>query len=273
MSLLALSVLALVQGITEFLPISSSAHLILARDLGASYGLDTVGANANADLVMDVALHVGTLAAVILYTWRDLLQMVRGLFSGLAGRRDEGWHLAWQLVIGSIPVFVIGYLAKDLITENARVLEVIGWTTLVFGIILWLADRAPQLLPLPALGYNRAFVIGLAQMLSLVPGVSRSGICMTMGRALGLNRVDAARFSLLLSIPTILGAGTLAGHDLYQSGDVQLEHDALIGGVLAFASAWVAILLMMRWLKHASFRPFVIYRVLLGALLLFLAYA
>lgn len=273
MSLAAIVVLALVQGITEFLPISSSGHLILMREFGVAAGLDTAGANANAELVMDVALHVGTLGAVILYVWRDLWEMAAGLLQGLAGKRSDGWHLAWQIALATIPVFIVGFLVKDLITDNARTVEIIGWTTLIFGIALWVSDRMEIKLILPQLGYGRAFAIGCAQVLALIPGVSRSGICMTMGRAVGLDRVDAARFALLLSIPTILGAGALAGLDLYQSGDAQLERDALIGGVLAFASAWVAILLMMRWLRHASFLPFVIYRLGLGALLLFLAYA
>lgn len=273
MSLAAIVVLALVQGITEFLPISSSGHLILMREFGASAGLDTVGANANADLVMDVALHVGTLGAVILYVWRDLWQVIAGLLQGVTGKRNDGWHLAWQVALATIPVFIVGFLVKDLITDNARTVEVIGWTTLIFGVALWLSDRMGTRLALPQLGYGRALAIGLAQVLALIPGVSRSGICMTMGRAVGLNRVDAARFALLLSIPTILGAGALAGLDLVESGNVQLEHDALIGAGLAFVSAWLAIILMMRWLARASFLPFVIYRLALGVLLLLLAYA
>jgi undecaprenyl-diphosphatase len=273
MSLLAIVALALVQGITEFLPISSSGHLILMRELGTAIGLDTAGANANSELVMDVALHVGTLGAVVLYSWRDLWQMAVGAVQGLTGQRGEGWHLAWQIALATVPVFVVGFLVKDLITDNARTLEVIGWTTLVFGVALWLSDRVPVRLPLARLGYGRTLAIGLGQVLALIPGVSRSGICMTVGRAVGMDRLDAARFALLLSIPTILGAGTLAGLDLYAAGDVQLERDAMIGGLLAFASAWLAILLMMRWLARASFLPFVLYRLALGLLLLGLAYA
>ena len=274
MSLTALVLLALVQGITEFLPISSSGHLILMREFGAAAGLDMVGANANADLVMDVALHVGTLGAVVLYVWRDLWRMAAGVAQGVTGgERGEGWHLAWQLVLATLPVIVIGALAKDLITDSLRTVEIIAWTTLVFGVLLWVADRAIDRLTLPQLGYGRALVIGLAQVLALVPGVSRSGISMTVGRAVGLNRVDAARFALLLSIPTIVGAGTLAGLDLYEAGDAQLELDALIGAGLAFVSAWLAIILMMRWLASATFLPFVLYRLALGAVLLAIAYA
>ena len=273
MSLHAIVALALVQGITEFLPISSSAHLILMHDYGSAVGLDTAAANVNAELVLDVALHVGTLGAIIVYSWRDLWQMATGLLQGLTGRRSGGWHLALKIVLASIPVFIVGFLVKDLITDDARTVEVIGWTTLIFGLLLWLSDRMDIRLDLSRLGYGRALAIGAGQVLALIPGVSRSGICMTVGRSVGLNRVDATRFALLLSIPTILGAGALAGLDLYQSGNAQLEKDALIGGLLAFASAWIAILLMMKWLRHASFLPFVIYRLALGALLLMMAYA
>ena len=274
MSLTAIILLALVQGITEFLPISSSGHLILMREFGAAAGLDTVGANANADLVMDVALHVGTLAAVMLYAWKDLRRMSVGVVQGLGGNnKTEGWHLACQLVLATVPVVIIGVLAKDLITDTLRAVEVIAWTTLIFGVLLWVADRALTRLTLPQLGYSKALLIGVAQVLALIPGVSRSGICMTSGRFVGLNRVDAARFALLLSIPTIIGAGTLAGLDLYQAGDAQLGMDALVGLSLSFVSAWVAILVMMRWLARATFLPFVLYRLALGGVLLAIAYA
>jgi undecaprenyl-diphosphatase len=232
-----------------------------------------MGANANAELVMDVSLHVGTLAAVMLYAWRDLWRMLTGVIQGLGGNRGEGWHLAWQLVLATIPVVLVGALAQDLITDKLRTIEVIAWTTVIFGIVLWLADRATTRLALPQLGYSRAILVGAAQVLALVPGVSRSGICMTFGRFLGMNRVDAARFSLLLSIPTIIGAGTLAGIDLYKTEDAQLGIDALIGVGLSFSCAWLAILLMMRWLARATFLPFVLYRLALGALLLAIVYA
>ena len=273
MSIAALVLLALVQGITEFLPISSSGHLILAREFGGQVGLATHGTDVRAELVLDVALHVGTLLAVMVYVRNEIRQVVRGLLGGLVGRRDEGWHLAWQVLLATVPIFVIGYLTKDLITDNLRTVAVIGWTTLVFGIVLWLADKADARVTIPEMGYGRAATIGLAQALALIPGVSRSGISMTMGRALGLTRIETTRFALLLSIPTIMGAGTLAGLDLYRSGDAQLELDALIGSVLAFFGAWAAIILMMRWLKDASFLPFVIYRVAMGSVLLFIAYA
>lgn len=273
MSLPALVLLALVQGITEFLPISSSAHLILMRVFGAEAGLDTLGPSAGAELAFDVALHVGTLAAVILYVWRDLWLVAKAVFGATADNGHEGRRLAWQLALATIPICIVGFFSKELITESLRSIEVVAWTTLVFGLFLWIADRTVDRLPLARLGYGRAIAIGIAQVLALVPGVSRSGICMTMGRAVGLNRVDAARFALLLSIPTIAGAGVLAAVDLGKSGNLQLEIDALIGAGFSFVSAWIAILLMMRWLARASFTPFVLYRIALGLFLLGIAYA
>lgn len=273
MPLPALVLLALVQGITEFLPISSSGHLILVRVFGAEAGFDTLGPSASAELAFDVALHVGTLAAVVLYVWRDLWLVGKSLVGLPDDSQGEGARLAWQLVLATIPICIVGYFSKDLITDSLRTIEIVAWTTLVFGLLLWVADRTIDRLPLARLGYGKAVAIGIAQVLALVPGVSRSGICMTMGRALGLSRVDAARFALLLSIPTIAGAGVLATVDLVQAGNVQLEIDALIGAALAFASAWLAILLMMRWLARASFLPFVVYRVILGVVLLAVAYA
>ena len=154
-----------------------------------------------------------------------------------------------------------------------RSVEIIGWTTLGFGLLLGLADRVGMTVRrLEHMSYGSALAIGMAQVLALIPGTSRSGITMTMARFLGFERADAARFSLLLSIPAIAGAGTLTGIDLWQSGDVSLTRDVLIAAGLSFASALVAITLMMTWLKHAGFMPFVVYRILLGALLLYLVY-
>ena len=164
------------------MPISSSAHLILVHDYGGAVGLDTAAASASAELVMDVALHVGTLGAIVVYSWRDLWRMAAGLLQGLTGKRGDGWHLALQIILATIPVFIVGFLVKDLITDSARTVEVIGWTTLIFGGLLWLSDRMDIKLDLPQLGYGRALAIGVGQVLALIPGVSRSGICMTIGR-------------------------------------------------------------------------------------------
>tara|TARA_R110002012_G_scaffold29675_11_gene91196 strand:- start:792 stop:1592 length:801 start_codon:yes stop_codon:yes gene_type:complete len=263
--ILHLAILALVQGITEFLPISSSGHLVLVpfmmqwQDQG---------------LMMDVAVHVGTLGAVMVYAWREIGMMIGGLWKLMRGRVDQGTRLMLQVIIGSIPVVIAGYAITKYAGGMLRSVEIIGWTTLGFGLLLGFADRVGMTVRrLEHMSYGGALAIGMAQVIALIPGTSRSGITMTMARFLGFERADAARFSLLLSIPAIAGAGTLAGIDLWHSGDVNLTRDVLTAVGLSFASALVAITLMMAWLRHAGFMPFVVYRILLGALLLYLVYA
>ena len=272
MPLLLLTVLALVQGVTEFLPISSSAHLVLTRAAWIGLGLESAPPNPVDELTLDVALHVGTLVAVAVYFRKDVLALIEGGFALLRGRRDGAARLAWLVLVATVPVMIIGVLAKAYITDHLRGVETIAWTTLIFGVLLGLADRRPETKAMTDLGWKGAIFVGFAQALALIPGVSRSGVAMTASRWLGLNRVDAARFSLLLALPTIAGAGLLATKDLIETGEAELGVDALIGGVMAFVAAYVAIFLMMRWLRHASFMPFVVYRVALGLVLLWIAY-
>jgi undecaprenyl-diphosphatase len=262
-TLLNIIVLAVVQGITEFLPISSSAHLILVPQV---FGWPDQG------VVLDVAVHVGTLLAVIIYFWRDVQAVISGFFGMLVGRRDGNVKLALLLAIGSLPVILIGYLLNSHV-EELRDIRLLGWTTLVFGIILYLADRFGSISRRLANMHNAdAVMIGLAQVLALVPGTSRSGITMTVARALGIGREDAARFSLLLSIPTIIAAGALEGFVLYQHGNAAMTGAAVTGMALSFVTALAAIALMMAWLRRATFGPFVVYRVILGVILLAFGY-
>ncbi|WP_119165184.1 undecaprenyl-diphosphate phosphatase [Algihabitans albus] len=273
MPLLLLAILAVVQGITEFLPISSSGHLVLVWEIFDQTEAAGVRAAETERLDLDVAVHVGTLAAVCLYFWRDIWRMAIGLLRLLTGRRDPGARLAGLVLLASLPIIPAGFFGKDLVLIYFRDIAVIGWTTLGFGILLGLADRFGMLINrIEHMGWLQALMIGLAQVLALVPGTSRSGITMTAARFLGFERSEAARFSLLLAIPAIAGAGTLAGLDLYESGDLSLGRDAAIAAGLAFVAALIAIAAMMAWLRHASFAPFVIYRILLGALLLALVY-
>ncbi|MCK5445104.1 MAG: undecaprenyl-diphosphate phosphatase [Rhodospirillaceae bacterium] len=265
MPLLQIAILALVQGITEFLPISSSGHLVL---------VPWVTGWADQGLVIDVAVHVGTLGAVMVYLAADIKAMAVGLLRTAKGRgMNPGTRLFGFLVVGTIPVVVAGFWVNSAYVDMLRSITVIGWTTLGFGVLLWLSDRMG--LTLKRIEHIRIFdvvVIGLAQALALVPGTSRSGITMTAARFLGMERLDAARFSMALSIPAILGAGTLKGLELYQSGDVALTSAVLVSMGLSFVAALIAIVLMMAWLRRATFAPFVIYRVLLGGGLLAIAY-
>ncbi len=261
--------LALVQGITEFLPVSSSAHLVLVH---AAFGAHSPG-DAVA-VVLDVAVHLGTLGAVLVYLRRDIARLAGTGLAGLAGRRPAGWALGWYTAAAAVPVAAAGALLKDTLTADLRSIEVIAWTTLSFGLALWAADRyGRKILQLDSLRLPHALAIGMAQILALAPGVSRSGIVMTAALAFGFKRAEAARFSLLLSIPVILGAGLWTARDLTQMGDPPLAAAAAIASLLAFLAAIAAIAAMMRWLARASFTPFVVYRILLGGLLLVWVYS
>ena len=260
MTLLQIAVLAIVQGITEFLPISSSGHLIMVPEL-----VDW----PDQGLTIDIAVHVGTLLAVMVYFHRDLWAMLSGLFHLILGRSTPGARLAGYIVAATVPVLVAGYLVKTFAGDSLRSIELIGWTTLGFGLLLLVADRVGMTVRrIEHMNLTAAGAIGVAQMLALIPGTSRSGITMTAARFLGYERAEAARFSLLLSMPTIFGAGVLAGLGLAEQGDQRLGMDAAIAAAIAFVTALIAIAAMLRWLRHARFTPFVVYRVILGAGLL-----
>ena len=259
-----LAILAAVQGITEFLPISSSGHLILVPLLA---GWKDQG------LVIDVAVHVGTLLAVMIYFWRDIFYMLGGFGRLLRGKRDDAGRLVINVVIATVPVVFAGYFLNEIGQQMMRRADIIAWATIVFGVVLYGADRFNLTVRrLEHLKWGGALSIGLFQVLALIPGTSRSGITMTAARLLGMERADAARFSMLISIPVIIGAGLLEGIELYKSGDRVLTLDAGYGLVISFVTAIVTVALLMAWLRRASFTPFVIYRVLLGGGLLYLVY-
>jgi undecaprenyl-diphosphatase len=266
MSDLQIVVLALVQGITEFLPISSSAHLIL---------VPLVTGWPDQGLQLDIAVHVGSLGAVLAYFRSDVSRMLSAVRSpGQSGAQGRvGGRLALLVVIGTLPILAVGFLLDRMGTDGLRSIAVIGWTSLLFGIALYLADRyAPNRRPVEEMGLGGALTIGIAQVIALVPGTSRAGITITAARLLGLRRDEAARFSMLLSIPTILGAGALLTLDLVELGQASLNSQVLLAAGLAFVSALVAIVLMMRWLQRASYTPFVVYRCALGLALLLYVY-
>lgn len=263
--MLQLIVIAVVQGITEFLPISSSGHLALTGQ---------VCDWPDQGILMDAGVHVGTLLAVVLYCHRDIFTMIGGVFQMLRGRMTPGGRMLIHLVIGTIPLVIFGVvLVKFDLVDMFRTIEVIGWTTLGFGLLLYFADRVGITVKrIEHMQYSGALIIGLFQAIALIPGTSRSGITMTAARMLGYERQDSARFSMLLSIPAILAAGSIVALELLEQGDTQFTSDVLVAGGLAFATALIAIIAMMAWLKVASYTPFVIYRVILGVVLLGWAY-
>jgi len=271
--LLQMIVLAIVQGITEFLPISSSGHLVLVWHVLDAGGWATAGQTASDRLALDIAVHVGTLLAVCLYFRRELLSIGRGIGPLARGKPEAGGWLAVYILVATVPLGLVGFFVRDFITTHMRDVEVVAWATIAFGVLLHLADRiGRQSRHLQDMTFGRALVVGLGQVLALIPGTSRSGITMTMGRFLGFTRSEAARFSMLLAIPAIAGPGLLIGVELYRAGQVSLGIDAAIAAALAFVFAYVAIVLLIGWLQRASFTPFVIYRLILGAVLLYWVY-
>jgi len=263
-TLLHLFVLALVQAITEFLPISSSAHLIL---------LPRVLDWSDQGLLFDIAVHVGTLFAVIAYFYRDVGMVIVGTGQLATGRSTPGSRLALQLLIATIPLLIVGLFIYEYVGDALRSVELIAWTTIGFGALLYLADKVGMTVNrLEHMNLPRALIIGVAQVLALIPGTSRAGITMTAARFLGFERAEAARFSMLLSIPAILAAGTVAGMEVYERGEMDFTISLLIAAGLAFVGALIAIALMMAWLRHATFTPFVFYRFALGGALLWWIY-
>ncbi len=219
--------------------------------------------------MMDIAVHIGTLLSVLVYFRRDIMNM---LF-GLTNTKSSGFRLALHLVIASIPVIIAGFIIHKIEPSFVCMIEIMAWTMLGFGVVLWIADRFENRLALEQMRAPHALLIGLSQVLALIPGVSRSGITMTSARFLGFNRVEAARFSLLLSIVAISGAGVLTGFSLIETNDLSLGLDVLLAIFLSFLASWISIILMMKWLARASFTPFAIYRVILGVVLLILIYS
>jgi undecaprenyl-diphosphatase len=262
MDTLHIIVLALVQGFTEFLPISSSAHLILVPEL---LGWPDQG------LAFDVSLHVGTLTAVIIYFRSEIGAMVVDWSRSLVQRRQVGEsRLAWAVLFATIPAGLAGVIFKHDIENELRSALVIATTTVLFGLLLWYADRTGRRTRNEhGLTWKDVLFIGVAQAVALIPGTSRSGITMTAGLMAGLSREGAARFSFLLSIPTIAGAGLFKLKDLLEaSGPV--DWNALIGGaVLSAISAYLCIHFFLKLLERIGMAPFAIYRLLLGGVLFY----
>lgn len=254
--------MALVQGLTEFLPISSSAHLILSSEV---LGWPDQG------LAFDTAVHLGTLAAVLFYFHRDLRAMLHAFVWRTEAAESER-RLAWCIAIASLPALTVGFLAAAWISEHLRNPQVIAITTLVFALLLWQADVwGKRIRPLGSVRWPAALVIGLMQVAALIPGTSRAGVTMTAGLWLGLTREAAAKFSFLLAIPVLAGAGAYSVLKLLQDQTGTFELKIFIGA--AVLSALVALLtvhLFVRLVEKVGMLPFVVYRLILAAVLFYL---
>lgn len=266
MPLLQLILVAVIQGITEFLPVSSSGHLIL---FPALTGYDDQGQ------LIDVAVHVGTLGAVILYFRSDVKLGLGGLPRLLTGHADTpGARLALGLIVATIPVVLLGAVLHFAgLSDAMRSVKVIGWTMLIFGFVLYYADqKGPSGKHAEDWSLKDALTMGLWQAVSLIPGTSRSGITITGARLLGYDRQDAARLSMLMSVPTIIASGILLGTEAVVQANADALRDSALAAGFAFVSALLALSLMMRLLRSVSFTPYVIYRAILGVVLLVYAY-
>jgi undecaprenyl-diphosphatase len=260
-------ILGLVQGLTEFLPISSSAHLRIvgeflpsAQDPGATFTAIT---------------QIGTEAAVLLYFWSTIVRIIARWAQSLAGkvpRNDPDARMGWLIILGTIPIGVLGFLFQDVIRNTFRNLWLVAIVLIVFGLLLGAADRwGRRTRELSDLTYPHGVALGFAQALALIPGVSRSGATTTLGLALGYTRPAAAEYAFLLAVPAVFGSGL---YELLQSfeepGGPYGFAETAVATVVAFGVGLAVIAFLMRYLKRGSFLPFVIYRVLLGALLIVL---
>ena len=246
-------ILAAIQGISEFLPVSSVAHLVLVSKY---YAFN------NQNLLIDLCLHCGSLIAIIFYFRKDLLNFIQ--------------HKAFliKILIGTIPIIPIGYiLYRSGLINHLRSLEIIGWASLIFGILLYVSDKVKVTKKIDKEFSNKsAIIIGLFQVIALMPGVSRSGITITSGRLLGFNRFDSAKISFFLSIPTLAAASLLGVYNVYKEGSVELNFLAIIAVIFSFTFSYFTIALFFNYIKKFSLNIFVIYRILLSLLLLFIVY-
>ncbi|MCF6203875.1 MAG: undecaprenyl-diphosphate phosphatase [Methylococcaceae bacterium] len=252
--------LAILQGLTEFLPISSSAHLILLPIL---LGWEDQG------LAFDVAVHIGTLSAVVAFYRKDISKIIKAWFFSVIGKGvTDDSKLAWYIVLGTIPVGLVGISLSDTVETTLRFPIVIAAATIIFAILLWYAEKESTETR-ATITLKVAIIVGLFQAIALIPGTSRSGITITAGLLMGLKREYAARFSFLLSVPVIALAGMLKALDLYKSSEPLMLNYMILGAVISSAVAYFSIAWFLKLLDKVGMMPFVYYRLVLGIFLTF----
>jgi undecaprenyl-diphosphatase len=246
-------ILSVVQGISEFLPVSSIAHLVLVEKY---YAFN------NQNLLIDICLHLGSLIAIIIYFRNDLFSFIKNR------------NFLIKILIGTLPIVPVGYIFYQTgIIEQFRNLEVVGWMSLVFGIFLYISDKAKINKKLETEFSNKsAIFIGLFQVLALIPGVSRSGITITSGRLLGFNRFDSAKISFFLSIPTLFAASILGIYNIYNEGSAELNYLAIIAVIFSFIFSYLTIVVFLDFIKKFSLKIFVIYRIIISIIILSIVY-
>jgi len=261
MSLNLILTLSLIQGITEFLPISSSGHLVI---IPFFMELPYQGK------LFDISVHFGSLFAVIFYLRSDISKIVQDLFSKNRSL-SFGYKITKNIILASLPLIIFGYIVNSYDFKFLQLIEIVGWTTLIFGIILGISDKVKiKTYNLPKT--KESIIIGIFQSLALLPGVSRSGIVITMARFLGHNRSSSSKFALFLSIPAILGATTLKLLSMISNENIHFSNEIFLGLILSFIFAFLTIKIFMNYIEKASLQIFVFYRILLGIFILYLVY-
>lgn len=266
------SILAgIIQGLTEFLPISSSGHLVLFHEFFPDLGLSASGGKLPDDLVFDVALHLGTLLALVWFFYKDIEKIFRGFFSSLANwnlANNFNQRLAWLIIIGTIPAVIAGYFFEDFISNNLRSSYLVALMFIIVAILFWLFEKySVRQKDLQAMSKFDALLVGLAQLIALIPGVSRSGITIIAGLGRQLKREEAARFSFLLSVPVVFGAGLkkLIGLERLAAGDFFI---LLLGFLASAITGYFSIKYLLKYLSRHSLNIFAWYRLIIGCLIL-----
>ncbi|MBP6087438.1 MAG: undecaprenyl-diphosphate phosphatase [Rhodoluna sp.] len=258
-------ILGIVQGLTEFLPISSSAHVQIVQQLLGQSSMTKPALTA-----FIATIQLGTELAVVIYFWKDLTRIAKAFFASIfRGKKSADSKLGWLIIFGSLPVVVIGLAFKDLIENQLRNLWVVSFTLIVFGIVLALADRfGKQTREIEKLTTKHGLLFGLGQALAVIPGVSRSGGTISVGLALGYTRRAAARYSFLLAIPAVLASGLYQFAKTYEDLPAEDLAATALGTVVSFVVGYAVIVGLLRYLNRGSFMPFVVWRILLGVAVL-----
>lgn len=269
MNFLEAIILGIVQGLTEFLPVSSSAHVQIASELMQVPGLSDKNSATTAFIA---TIQLGTEAAVLIYFAKDIARLVKAWFKGLFSsehRSNADYKMAWLIIIASIPVGVVGYLLREFIQETVRTLWVVAFTMILFAAILFLADRyGRRQKEVSDMSFNSAIGFGLGQALAVIPGVSRSGASISFGLFAGFNRAAAARFSFLIGIPAVLASGLIEFKDSYQQLDAAALSGTVVATITSFVVGYAVIAGLLKYLNKGSFMPFVVWRLVVGVALL-----
>ncbi|MAR78838.1 MAG: undecaprenyl-diphosphatase [Rhodospirillaceae bacterium] len=265
MPFLHIFILSAIQGITEFLPISSSGHLQI---------LPVLTNLEKQPLIIDISVHLGTLGGVIIFFYKDIVKLIQSFPRILQGRKTANSNTLIMVIIATFPITIIGGIIWFTDTVYLfRNIETIAWATIGFGLLLYIADRFfLTVRNIESINFFQAIIFGLAQVIAIIPGTSRSGIVITFARFFGYKRVDATKFAMLLSIPAILLPGVVSVIELIQSKNIQLQYDFFISLFISFIFSLIAISILMKWIKNSSFSPFAFYRIIIGAMLLIWIY-